>query len=62
MSHGRSKHIETKFHFLRDKVNKKKLELEFCKTEMQLVYTFIKPLKKARFDELKKAYGDEETY
>ena len=28
VAHGRSKHIETKFHFLRDQVSKEKLELE----------------------------------
>lgn len=29
--HGRSKHIERMYHFLRDQVNKGKLELEPCK-------------------------------
>ncbi|KHN21173.1 Copia protein, partial [Glycine soja] len=28
VSHGRSKHIETKFHFLRDQVSKGKIELK----------------------------------
>ncbi|RDX65224.1 hypothetical protein CR513_56136, partial [Mucuna pruriens] len=32
MAHGRSKHIETRFHYLRDKVNKEKLEIIYCKT------------------------------
>lgn len=32
VTHGRSKHIETKFHFLRDHVNKEKFELEFCRS------------------------------
>ncbi|RDX82265.1 Copia protein, partial [Mucuna pruriens] len=30
VAHGRSKHIETKFHFLRDQVSKGKLELKYC--------------------------------
>jgi hypothetical protein len=33
--HGKSKHIETRFHFLRDQVNKRKLVLEYCPTEDQ---------------------------
>lgn len=35
ISHGRSKHIETKYHFLRDQVTKGKLELIFVKSELQ---------------------------
>lgn len=31
--HGRSKHIEVKYHFLRDMVNKERIELSHCKTE-----------------------------
>ena len=53
ISHDKSKHIERKFYFLRDQVNKK-LELEYCKTGMQLADIFTKPLKKTRLNELKK--------
>ncbi|GAU38465.1 hypothetical protein TSUD_151880 [Trifolium subterraneum] len=37
VSHGKSKHIETRFHFLRDQVNKGKLSLEYCSTNDQPV-------------------------
>ena len=57
MSHGRSKHIERRYHFLRDQVNKGKLELEYCKTEVQLADILTKPLKKVWFDELKRSIG-----
>jgi len=30
-SHGRSKHIETKFHYIRDQVKNEKLEFCHCK-------------------------------
>lgn len=33
VAHGRSKHIETKFHFLHDQVNKLKLKLEYYRSE-----------------------------
>ncbi|KAK2365584.1 putative mitochondrial protein [Trifolium repens] len=57
VSHGRSKHIERRFHFLRDQVNKEKLELEYCNTEIQLADILTKPMAKARFDALKKLIG-----
>lgn len=31
--HGRSKHIDMRYHFRRDQINKGKLELYYCKTE-----------------------------
>ena len=31
-SHGRSKHIEIKYHFIREQVNKKTIELKYCQT------------------------------
>ncbi|XP_047168303.1 secreted RxLR effector protein 161-like [Vigna umbellata] len=40
VSHGRSKHIEVKYHFLRDMVNKGRVELAYCKTDLQLVDLF----------------------
>ena len=57
VSYGRRKHIERRFHFLRDQVNKEKLELEYCNTEIQLADILTKPMAKARFDALKKLIG-----
>ncbi|GAU44417.1 hypothetical protein TSUD_100640 [Trifolium subterraneum] len=57
VSHGRSKHIERRFHFLRDQVNKEKLELEYCNTEIQLADILTKPMAKARFHNLKRLIG-----
>jgi hypothetical protein len=54
VSHGRSKHIERRFHFLRDQMNKEKLELKYCNTEIQLADILTKPMAKTRFDTLKK--------
>ncbi|KAK2451944.1 hypothetical protein QL285_010951 [Trifolium repens] len=54
IAHGRSKHIETKFHFLRDQVAKGKIKLVYCKTEAQVADAFTKPLKIERFKDLKK--------
>ncbi|XP_028236682.1 uncharacterized protein LOC114416002 [Glycine soja] len=57
VAHGRSKHIETKFHFLRDQVNKEKLELEFCRSEDQVADILTKPLKSIKFNELRDKLG-----
>jgi len=57
VAHGKSKHIETKFHFLRDQVNNGKLEVKHCKTDEQTADLLTKPLKQNSFDYLKKKLG-----
>ena len=49
IAHGRSKHIETKFHFIRDQVAKGKFKLKFCRSEDQLADIFTKSLKSETF-------------
>jgi len=44
-AHGKSKHIEMMFHFLREQVNDKKLEVEHCSTKDLSVDIFTKPLR-----------------
>ena len=51
--HGRSKHIEAKFHFLREQVNKGALQIVHCSTELQLADIFTKALKVDRFIKLR---------
>lgn len=53
VSHGRSKHIETWFHFLRDQVNKGNLKLEYYNIEDHIAYIFTKSLKANRFHNLR---------
>jgi len=36
VSHRRSKHIETRFYFLREQVNNGKLKMTYCSIETQL--------------------------
>ena len=57
VAHGKSKHIETKFHFLRDQVNNGKLEVKHCKTDEHIADLLTKPLKQISFDYLKKKLG-----
>ncbi|WVZ02898.1 hypothetical protein V8G54_023704 [Vigna mungo] len=57
ISHGRSKHIETKYHYIRERVNEGKLELVYCSTDEQIAYVFTKPLRQCRFEKLKVLLG-----
>jgi hypothetical protein len=43
--HDRSKHIDTRFHYLRDCIANKKIEVKYVKTQDQVVNIFTKPLK-----------------
>ena len=55
--HGRSKHIDTKFHFIRDCVKKGCVDIEYVKTKSQLVDSFTKPLGCIKFEEIREKLG-----
>jgi len=57
ISHGRSKHIETKFHFIREQVTNGMIELHYCPTKLQLADGFTKAVKLDRFEFLRKELG-----
>jgi hypothetical protein len=42
--HGRTKHIEVDYHFVRERVSRKLLEVDFLSTKDQVADGFIKPL------------------
>jgi len=43
--HERSKHIDIRFHYLRDSITNKEVEVKYVRTQDQVVDIFIKPLK-----------------
>ncbi|WVZ92767.1 hypothetical protein U9M48_038809 [Paspalum notatum var. saurae] len=55
--HDRSKHIDTKFHFIRECVDRGDVTLEFQGMQGQLADVLTKPLGKARFQELREKIG-----
>ena len=55
--HERSKHINSRFHFLRDHVKKKTIVLEFCHTLDQVADIFTKPLTADAFRRLRGKLG-----
>ena len=50
--HGRSKHIETKFHFIHACMEKGYVDIEYVNTESQLTDSFTKPLGHIKFEEI----------
>ena len=55
--HGRSKHIDVKYHFLRDLTKDGIVDLIYCKSEDQVADIFTKPLKLAAFQKLRSLLG-----
>ena len=55
--HGRSKHIDIRFHKIRELVAEKEVMIEYCPTEEQVTDIFTKPLKAELFYKLKKMLG-----
>ena len=50
--HGRSKHIDIKYHFVRDPVEKKAVTVLYCPTGTMLADLFTKGIPKEQFKKL----------
>ncbi|GJT02297.1 hypothetical protein Tco_0823466 [Tanacetum coccineum] len=55
--HSRTKHIDIRYHFIRDHILKGDIELHFILTEYQLADIFTKPLDEPTFTRLKAELG-----
>ena len=55
--HNRTKHIDTRYHFVRQCVEEKKNKIEFVRSEDQLVDIFTKALGKTKFLEMRHRIG-----
>jgi hypothetical protein len=55
--HDRSKHIKTKYHFIRECVDNGEVVLESVSTADQLADILTKPLVRVRFQELREKIG-----
>ncbi|GKA04666.1 hypothetical protein Tco_0683786 [Tanacetum coccineum] len=58
VQHSRTKHIDVKYHFIKEQVEKGIVELFFVGTEYQLADLFTKALSKDRFKYLVRRLGD----
>ena len=59
--HKRTKHIDAKFHFIRELVNNGEIVLQHCRTEEQFVDILTKPLTQKNFNYLRKCLGMQEN-
>ena len=57
VQHSKSKHIEIRYHFIRDLVEDKVVCLKFIHTDNQKADIFIEPLDGPRFESLRKTIG-----
>ena len=55
--HGRTKHIEVRYHFIRNCVEEGKVKVKYIRTEEQLADLFTKPLGITKFLEFRKKIG-----
>jgi len=55
--HGKNKHIDVRFHFLRDLSNEGIIDLICCKSEVQIADIMTKPLKLSAFQKLRNLLG-----
>jgi hypothetical protein len=57
ISHGRSKHIELRYHYLRDQVTKGLLKLEHCRSKLQIADILTKSVQVEVFKRLRDMMG-----
>jgi hypothetical protein len=62
VNHDRSKHIDTKYHFLRECIEDGKVEVEHVGTAEQVADIFTKALGRVKFIELRSALGVVEVH
>ena len=55
--HGRTKHIDMRHHFVREKVNDGTIELKYCRSDRMLADMLTKGLPGAAFEKLREMAG-----
>jgi hypothetical protein len=49
VSHDTTKHVEIKYHYIRDIVQRKAVRVEYLPTDEQIAYVLTKPLARSKF-------------
>jgi len=55
--HKRTKHIDVRYHFIREKYEEGQFQLQYIGTEDQIADILTKPLVKERYEKLRSAIG-----
>jgi hypothetical protein len=61
VEHQRTKHIEVHMHYIRQLIHDKIIDLQYCRTELQVADIFTKPLTKTRYVQLRTLLGVKEV-
>ena len=59
--HNHTKHIDTRYHFIRECVEDKKIEIRFIRTEDQLADILTKALERLKYQEMRVQIGIRST-
>jgi hypothetical protein len=54
---NRTKHIDARYHYIKDQVNEGKISLEYCRTEVNAADLLTKPLGSSKIESLRKLAG-----
>ena len=57
MFHDKSKHIEIKYHYIRDMVQRRVVKLQFVATDEQRADVLMKPLTRVKFEYFMEKFG-----
>ena len=57
VDHARTKHIDIRYHFVREAVQKRLVELKYCSSREMVADILTKPLSKEQFERLREAMG-----
>ena len=57
--HARTKHVESQYHFVREKLQSNEITLVYCNTSENVVDIFTKPLGKTKFELFREMLGVE---
>ena len=57
VQHSKTKHIEIRYHFIRDLVERKVVALEYIPTKRQNANIFTKPLDRSTFESFRQVIG-----
>ena len=55
--HDKSKHIEIKYHYIRDMVQRGAVKLQYVATDDQIVDVLMKPLARVKFEYFREKLG-----
>jgi hypothetical protein len=55
--HDKSKHIEIKYHYIRDMVQRKAIHVQYLPTHEQIADIFTKPLARMKFEYFRERLG-----